>query len=280
MGYRRTDTDGHDQGGHSLSDATEDLAFLVRADHRVTALVAMADGPRSRSKLQAETGMSSSTISRTIRAFEDKNWIERNGHSYETTPLGSFVATSVQELLERIETEQKLRGVWDCLPTGVCDLGLQTLSDAVVTVATTAEPYGPLNRFTSLLDGTDEFRFLGTDVALFEPCRDDLRDRILGGMRAEIIDPPSMADYICSTYPDYCDELFESGNLTVMIHDDLPEYGLVLLDDRVGICGYDSASGAARVMIDTDAPAALAWAESTYEHHRREARPFETLPVQ
>ena len=269
-----------DRSERTLSAAIEDVAFLVRADHRVTALVAMADAPQSRSSLQVETGMSSSTISRTIRAFENKNWIERAGHAYETTPLGSFVATSVQELLERIETEQKLRCIWNWLPTDVCDIELRALSEAVVTVATTAEPYGPVNRFVSLLDGADEFRFLGSDIALFEPCRDELRDEILGGMRAEVIDPPEMADYIFSTYPDYCDELFESGNLTVMVNDDVPEYGLVLLDDHVGICGYDSTSGAARVMIDTDSAEILAWAESTYESYRRESRPFGELPVQ
>jgi predicted transcriptional regulator len=131
-----------------------------------------------------------------------------------------------------------------------------------------------VNRFASLLRETDRFRFVGYDVALLEPCKDELSQRIIDGMHTEIIDPPSVASYILSTYREHCSESLQSGNLTVRVHDDLPAYGVSLFDDRIGISGYNPDSGTVQVLLDTDAPEAREWAESTYESYRREARPL------
>jgi predicted transcriptional regulator len=254
--------------------AIDDGAFLARSEHRVTVLAALADRPRSRSDLREMTGVSSSTIGRTIREFEERRWIARDGHRYGATPLGSFVASAVTGVLERIETERKLRDVWDWLPIEASRLSVETLSGAVVTVATADDPYRPVNRFVSLLRRTNRFRFVGSDLALLEPRKDELRQRIVDGMETEIIDPPNVARYVLSAHPEHCSDPLESGNLTVRLHDDLPDYGLGLFDDRIGISGYDPDSGTVRVLIETDEPEVCEWAESTYESYRCEARPL------
>lgn len=254
--------------------AVDDVAYLTRAPHRVTVLTALAERSRNRADLRELTGVSPSTISRTLREFEARHWVRRNGHQYEATQPGAFVASMVEELLERLETERQFRDVWQWLPLEVRELGLETMSDAVVTVAAVDDPYRPVNRFVSLLRETDRFRFVGFDLALLEPCQVELCQRIVDGMRTEIIDPPSIASYIRSTYPEQSTETLESGNLTVLLHDDLPAYSISLFDDRVGICGYNPDSGTVRVLIDTDVPAVREWAESVYETYRREARPF------
>jgi predicted transcriptional regulator len=93
-------------------------------------------------------------------------------------------------------------------------------------------------------------------------------------MQTAAIDPPSVATYILSTYRERCSEPLESGNLTVRMHDEVPAYGRSLFDDRIAISGYNPDSGTVQVRLDTDAPEAREWAESTYESYRREARPL------
>ncbi|WP_207591723.1 transcriptional regulator FilR1 domain-containing protein [Halomontanus rarus] len=252
----------------------DDIEFLARSDHRVTALVALAERPRSRADLQELTEASTSTIGRTLREFEHRRWIRRDGHQFEATQLGAFVASGMQDLIELIETEQTLRDVWQWLPPEASGFTLEMGTDAVVTEASIDDPYGPVNRFASLLRETDRFRFVGFDVALLEPCKDELSRRIVDGMDTEIIDPPSVARYIISTYSEHCAEPLESGHLTVRLHDDLPAYGVSLFDDRIGISGYNANSGTVQVFLDTDAPDAREWAESTYDSYRREARPL------
>ncbi|WP_222914873.1 MarR family transcriptional regulator [Natrinema sp. SYSU A 869] len=256
------------------STPLDDIEFLARSEHRVTVLAALARRPQSRTDLLELTEASSSTIGRTLREFEGRQWIEKDGHQFEATQLGRFVAAGMRELTDRLETEQRLRDVWQWLPSETSGFTIEMASDAVVTVAGADDPYGPVNRFVSLLWETDGFRFVGHDVALLEPCKDELRQRILDGMQTEVIDPPSVARYILSTYKEHCSEPLESGNLTVQMHDELPAYGLSLFDDRIAISGYNTESGTVQVLLDTDAPEAHEWAISAYESYRREARPL------
>ncbi|MFC6718367.1 helix-turn-helix transcriptional regulator [Natrialbaceae archaeon GCM10025810] len=254
----------------TTSTPLDDVEFLARSDHRVTALGALARRPQSRADLLAMTGVSQSTIGRTLRAFEERRWISRNGQYYEATQLGAFVAAGMRDLIDRLETERTLRDVWRWLPNEADGFTVDAVADAVVTVAEADDPYRPVTRFRSLLRGTNRFRFVGFDLALLDLCADDLCDRIVDGMDAEIIDPPSVVAHVRSTYPERFAAALESGNLTVRVHDDLPAYGVGRFDDRIAIAGYNSASGTVEVLLDTDAPDALEWVESIYVTYRRE----------
>ena len=265
---------GIENGGAPSEAAIADVAFLTRSVHRTRALVALAERPRSRSDLRETTGVSASTIGRMLGEFQRRHWIRRDGHQYEATQLGAFVAAAMRELTRQVAIEQKLRDVWQWLPTEVDGFTVEMCSDAVVSVAETADPYRPVRRFVSLLAETDRFRFVGSDLALIEPCKDEFRQRVLDGVRTEIIDPPSVARHVLSAYPDHCADPLKSGNLTIRVHDDVPSYGLGLFDDRIGIVGYSTDSGTVQVLIDTDAAAARDWAESTYERYRSEASPL------
>ncbi|WP_440769628.1 helix-turn-helix transcriptional regulator [Natronorubrum sp. DTA28] len=258
----------------TMGSPIDDIAYLARSEHRVRTLVALRDRPRTRSDLWELTGVSSSTMRRTVRAFEERNWIRREGHRYETTQLGAFIASAMEELIGRIETERSLRDVWHWLPGDESGFTLEVCADAVVTVAEPDAPYGPVNRFAALLDETETFRFVGSDIAVLEPSKDVLRRRIVDGMQTEIIDPPAVARRILSTYPDHCSEPLESGNFAVLLHDELPPYGVGLFDDRIAVSCYDQATGSVRVLIDTDVPAAWEWAESVYSAYRRDASPL------
>ena len=255
----------------------DDIAYLARSEHRAPTLVALTVRPRSRSELWEMTGVSSSTIRRTLSEFEERGWIRRDGYQYETTPLGAFVATAVAELIERVETERKLRDVWHLLPEEESGFSVEMCADAVVTVADADDPYRPVNRFVSLLRETDEFRFTGLDVALLEPCKEEFCERIVDGAVAEIVNPPRVANYVRTTCPELFSDALASGNLTVRLHDDLPTYGVCIFDDRVAVSAYDPDGVAVRVLVDTDDPEAREWAESTYASHLRTTP---TLPLE
>ncbi|MFD1515034.1 helix-turn-helix transcriptional regulator [Halomarina rubra] len=252
----------------------DDVEFLARSDHRVTALVALADRPRSRRALKALTEGSNSTVRRTLREFEARQWITRTDGHYEATALGVFVAEGMRELIERVATERRLRTVWEWLPPEESGFTVEMGREAVVTDATVDNPYGPVNRFETLLRGTDRFRFVGHEVALLEPCRDALAAGIVDGMDTDIVDPPDAADYVLARYGDHCSGPLESGNLRVWVHDGLPGYGVALFDDRVAVSGHDPTNGTVQVLLDTAAVEAYEWAESTFESYRTEARPL------
>lgn len=240
------------------------------------ALDAMARHPQTRADLQSMTDVSPSTISRTLREFEERNWISRDGKYYQATQLGAYVATGMRSLIERLSIEQQLRDVWEFLPPEDSGFNIELCADADVTLATADDPYRPVNRFLALLRETDQFRFAGLDVAFLEPCKDVLCKRIIEGMRTEMITPPRVATYIRSTYPELFSQALDSGNLTVRLHNSLPAYGVCLFDDRIAICGYDLDSVTVRALVDTPAPEAYEWAESVY----RSFRETPTIPLE
>lgn len=255
---------------NNKGSSIEDIAYLSRSEHRIAVLAALTIRPRSRSELWEMTGVSSSTIRRTLREFEDRSWIRKDEYQYETTQLGGFIAGAVTDLVDRFETEQELREVWEWLPDEESGFSIEMCIDAEVTVADADNPFRPVNRFISLLEETEQFRFAGFDVALLEPSKDTLCERVIDGMETELINPPRVAKYIRETCPELFSETLESGNMTVRLHNSLPAYGVSIFDNRVAISGYDPDSVTVRVLVDTAAPEAREWAESVYQAYRRQ----------
>ncbi|WP_049922679.1 helix-turn-helix transcriptional regulator [Halopiger djelfimassiliensis] len=257
----------------------EDIEFLARSEHRSAVLAALSRGPQRRADLRESIGVSQSTIGRTLRAFDERHWISRNEGYYEATPLGAFVSEGMQDLLERFETEQALRHVWQYLPDESSGFTVDLVADGVVTVAAADDPYGPVNRFQSLLDGADRVRFVGCDVALLEPCTDELRRRIADGRHTELIGPPNMGDAIRSACPEEFADAIESGTLTVHVNEELPPYGVGHFDERVAISGSDPNSGTVRVVIDIDTPEAREWANAICTTVRNQCRALAVEPA-
>lgn len=252
-----------------------DIAYLARAEHRVPTLVALTERPRSRSELCESTGVSSSTMRRTLDEFGDRLWVRKDGYRYVATRLGVAIATGMEELIGRVETERKLRAVWHWLPAAISELPFETWSAMTVTVADPDAPYRPVERFKSLFRETTTVQFLRPEVALMD-LSFDLLYRLLGeGVDVSLIDRPECHAYFLSTYPERSSEMLRQDNFTVLEHDDLPPYGVCLLEDRVVISCYERESGTVRALIDTEAPAVREWAASVYDAHRAEARPIE-----
>lgn len=251
-----------------------DIEYLSRSEHRVATLSALAERPRSRTELRGLAEVSRSTTRRTLRAFEDRNWVRRDGQQYEATQLGAFVAASMEALVDRLETERALRDVWHLLPTDADGFTVWLWSDAVVDTAEPADPYRPVNRFLSLLRSADRVRFAGIDRALLEPCLDELCQQSLGGTDAEIIVSADALDYLRSTDAAQPAAAVDSGALAVRSHDDVPAYGVGSVDDRAVLAATDPDSGTVRVLLDTDTPGARDWGDRRYRTLRSESVPL------
>lgn len=252
-----------------------DIAYLARSEHRISTLVALTERPRSRSELCELTGVSSSTMRRTLDEFNDRLWIRKDGYQYAATRLGEAIASGMEDLIERVETERELRSVWQWLPDAISEFPFETWSELTVTVAEPDAPYRPVGRFESLLRETTTVRFLRPEVALMDLCFDLLYQLIGEGVDVTLIDRPECHRYFLSTYPDRSSEMIQQDNFTVLEHKDLPSYGTGLLDERITISCYERDSGTVHALIDTDAPAVREWAESLYESHRADARHVE-----
>ena len=257
-----------------MESAIQDIEFLARSEHRVTALEALAECRHDRRDLRAVTGASDPTIGRLLRDFEDRAWIVRDGPFYELTPLGEFVTDRFLELREGMRTGETLREVWHWLPREMEEFAVEDFQDVVVAYPGPNYPYEPVERVTHLLESTDAIRGLGTTIYksgnLEVFCR-----RVIEGMEMEYIYSPPVLRAIVEWNPALTARAFERDNCTILVHDALPDgnrCGLNIMDDCVGICGHDPETAQLEAVIDTASPEAREWAESVYERCRLEAR--------
>ncbi|SIR56720.1 helix-turn-helix transcriptional regulator [Natronorubrum thiooxidans] len=262
-----------DSTAHMPADSPiGDIAYLTRSEHRIPALIALTERPQRRAELCELTGVSASTMRRTLDEFDDRVWIRKDGHQYVATRLGEVIASGIEDLLEQVETERKLRDVWHWLPDEISEFPIETWSEMSVTVAEPDSPYRPVNRFKSLLRQTTTLRFLHPEVALMEPCFSVLDQLIDDGADIALVDRPSCHTYFLSTYPERSAAMLEQENFTVLTHDDVPACGIGLLDERVIISCYGQGSGTVQALIVTAAPDIREWAESVYERYASDAR--------
>ncbi|MFW6317153.1 MAG: helix-turn-helix transcriptional regulator [Halorubrum sp.] len=261
---------------HCTGNSTfADIAYLTRSEHRVPTLVALTERPRSRSELCELAGVSSSTMRRTLDEFDGRLWVRKDGYRYASTRLGEAIASGMQELIDRVETERSMRSVWDWLPDAISDLPLETWSELTVTVADPDAPYRPVGRFKSLLRETTTVRYLRPEVGLMDPCFDVLHRMVMAGAEVTLIDRPECHRYFMRTYPDRSSEMLRQDTFSVLEHDDLPPYGVGLLDERVAVSCYERESGTVHALIDADAPVVRQWARSVYDTYRADSRHFE-----
>jgi predicted transcriptional regulator len=220
-------------------------------------------------------GVSSSTIRRTLDEFEDRVWIRKDGYQYTATRLGEVIALAMEDLIEQVETERKLRDIWHWLPDAVGEFTTETWEAMVVTVAEPDAPYRPVDRFESLIAGTNELHLVRPEIALMEPCFEVLVQLIDEGVEVVLVARPESHTYFLSTYPERSVKMMQRDNFTVLEHDDLPSCGTGLLDERVVISCYERDSGTVHVLIDTDVAAVREWGQSVCETYASEGRPVE-----
>lgn len=256
-----------------MTSVFSEVKYLVRSEHRVTALNALSEGPVSRSDLRELTGSSSSTISRMLAEFEDRCWIERSGSQYEATPLGSFVAEGIMALLGRMETEWKLREVVRWFPMANVEFDLiQRLGDAEIILATESDPMAPLRRAADQLHDGAQLRFLTTQVAAwyFHRVKEHVirHDLVVEGVVTPDVFETLTTDPAMEAVSQ---DIYDSGSATLFISDEVP-IKLHIIGDTVGVALVDNTTKL-RGLVSSDDEAVYQWAVDIFETYRDEADP-------
>ncbi|MFC4440141.1 MULTISPECIES: helix-turn-helix transcriptional regulator [Natrialbaceae] len=260
-----------------MVSSIEEIEFIACSEHRVGVLDALAEGGCDRADLRAATGAHASTIGRVIGDFEERRWIERSGSTYELTPLGEFVAERFAAFREAMDTEGKLRDVWQWLPREMEGFSVDLFADAVVAYPGPGYPYEPVDRVIQLFEESDSMCGFGATV--FKSVANEAFCRaVLEGMEIEFVYSPAILAATVDWNPDLFEKTAARDHCTVLIHDDLPDRtrcGIDIFDDRVGICCHDTETRALQAWIDTDAPETREWAQAVFERYRQEARPVD-----
>ncbi|WP_152042463.1 helix-turn-helix transcriptional regulator [Salinigranum salinum] len=248
----------------------EEIEFLARSDHRVNALGALAAGPQSRDDLRTVTGASNATVGRLLNEFDSRTWIKRVGRRYELTLLGELIAEGFFDLVERFETERRIRDVWQWIPFDQMGIDIECLSDATVTQATENNPLAVMSRVR-------EFERRTTETQCFadyfpEPCIDTRSAAIAAGTQRfeAVFTPSAVATVMSSKWASRFTEMVASDRTEISILSGGIPYAagindgvayLVIEDDEDNIVG----------LVETEDEHFVGWVEERFEAYRRDA---------
>ena len=259
-----------------MTDPTplDDVEFLARSAHRVQVLRTLATGARTRPDLHEETGVSQPTLGRVLDSFEDRNWVERGGREYALTAFGELVVEAFEDLLDTVDTVQRLGDVVGRLPTDEMDFDVREFADATVTTPETGDAFTHVRRITEVFWGGDDVQLLGATVAPGSREEHDRRWReFLEGekrydsvisvatMEQSMEDPQMLSRFR---------RALESGRVTVHLYDGPISLMLVVADDTALLAPLDD-DGIPTAAIETENEIVRAWVEDRIDEHRDRA---------
>lgn len=141
-----------------MDAALEEIEFLARSKNRVEVLRLLAAESHTRGSLGEATGASQATLGRILEDFTERSWVRREGGEYAATATGTLVAEGIDEFLEILGTEAKLRDVVKHLPADAVGFDLRRLADASVTVPSRTRPSAPLQRVLGVMGDAEALR--------------------------------------------------------------------------------------------------------------------------
>lgn len=235
-------------------------------------LEALLGEPMDRPEIEARLGVSRATSHRFTRWLDDQGLVEKRDGLFHLTGRGQTVAEEVLRFEANVRTAHRLSPLLEAVCDDHQEFVVEPFLDATVTTADPDDPYRPVERFVSLVRDSATFRGFNT-THMAPLVLGDFHDELFASTDSEIVYLPDTVETLFETYPDRAHAAIEAGHLTLRARDDLP-YGLAIFDDRVGIGGYDDATGVMQVFVDTDDPIAREWAERVYASVKADSEPI------
>jgi len=255
----------------------DDIDFLARSAHRVRVLRTLAEGPRTRPDLHEETGVSQPTLGRVLGSFGERNWVERRGREYALTPFGDLLVEAFEDLLDTVETVQRLGDVLGQLPTGEMEFDLREFRDATVHTPDSGDTLSHIRRMEEVWLGADRARLLGSTLGPMSPeeRRAHAVDALDGERRAETIVSASMLERGIELMTEVemtslAREFLESGRAKGYLYDGPIPVILAIADDTA-MLAPTAENGIPTAVIETENETVRSWVETRLDEYREQS---------
>lgn len=236
----------------------DDLASLVA--RRSDVLAALSE-PRAKPEIVEATDRARSTVDRAIAELEDAGLVRRNGSTYRTNTTGELLLEERESYLDTLsvyaESREFVDGVRPADP-----LSPELLREAEISAGTPNMPEKGVKRNIEIVKEATRIR--GTVPRMYDIYNTLYARRILEeGMEVVAIYDRETLDVATDEYADVFDQLAESGNVTAYVADEIPSYGISVLDTPAGevVQGEVSRIDGPRVGLTNYDDDAVQWVE-------------------
>ncbi|GAA0451169.1 helix-turn-helix transcriptional regulator [Halococcus morrhuae DSM 1307] len=248
----------------------DDAEFLIRSANRVRLLELLVEGPHERRDMQDDIDVTRVTMGRLLGDLEDHGWVERRSHDYHITPLGRIVFEDLDVFLDTIWLAQKLRDLISHVPTEDLPIDLRRLGEAEFVCGDPADTDAPIRRMSDLMGNADHLRILFSIVMEAGP-RTTAERAEAGADTAEAVLSAGVVEVGRNNHrlSEYFRRWLEAGDRVYRYDGEMP-HTIVLADESVLYFVVNDRGNVLGMFVIED-EAVFAWAEETFEQHKRAA---------
>lgn len=253
-----------------MESSFEVIQFLARSENHLAVLAALTRGGLfTKSELQTETGISRSTVGRTLSEFESLELVSSDNHRYKATPLGKLFSQRLHSVFDSIEAMQRLQTLLGQIAVTVPHM---TFTDAVgseILTPTSFDPEGPTRRFVDRLHAALHVRMLvprGIPVLLEEDAA------ISGSQTFEVVIPHDALGFATESLPSAQQRrnVIATGEMSVFTSNaDIPYLAGTI--DGITVVGQTDTAGEIQGYLETGDETVRSWAENTIDAYQQQA---------
>lgn len=241
--------------------------FLLEAIRRAPLLEYLGCGSANAGEILEDVDTSRSTLHRALDSLSELEVVREAGGEYELTRLGRVIVEEMDRFGTRVWTASSLTQFLNSISMEGTEIPIEYLSDATVVRREPRQPHATIHRIMELFEKADELRMFSTVIS---PIYVDIGyKQMMDGMAIEAIFEREVVDLMLSEYPEKAYETMAMGNFDIYAHDDVP-FELFVFEDRIGMAAHNG-QGNAEILVESDDPTVLSWAEDLYERHHADA---------
>lgn len=253
-----------------MAEPFDDVQFLARANTRIHAIQVLAEQSHTRDELIDRLGISRATLSRLLRQFEDRDWVEQDGRQYTTTRFGAAIADNISSLLDTVTTTQQIQPLDQYLPFNELGLEIHHLRGATITTATSSNPAAPARRVGQILETSDRTQILKHAI---DPnaSRPHYEAVIEGRQWTEVVltrEAIKIANQESETRQWFQEMI--TNDVALYQYDGSVPVNLKIVDETVLLTPSDE-NGLIVALIECENEDILSWATEMFESYRSEA---------
>lgn len=148
-----------------MTEGQEEIEFLLGSENRTAVLEALKTAGRlDRYALEERLGSSRRTVTRTVNALEERNYIDEGENGYSLTAFGARLLETYREFTDDVSLARKYRPFLGHLEPSAIDFELSALRGAKLIVAEKASPYAALDRTLDLRRNASRVREMAPSV--------------------------------------------------------------------------------------------------------------------
>ncbi len=261
----------------TLSTTLAEINYLARSHNRFRILELICASSCSQDDLQKQLDIHRTTLRKNLRGLEKRSWIENipTNNVYRVLPAGQIVLQSLRTTLANFQTADCLGDFLALFPKEL-PIQMQTLCACNVTHCETQNPYAPMQRSLTLVKEAEIIRAF---TPVFNPIYVETFEHPISDDHAfEIIVSQDVFETIQSDHTSTLEAALQAESVQLFVSDDVPRFGIALLDDIAVIAVYDRDMRVHSLLeADIGQQQVIEWAKQQYDRLKKTADKYEKL---